>query len=251
MKQTIIVPQQPGSRLPLHRLCICLITVLATCCLLGGCSKSQQAMVEAPLAYQPSPEASLPDVPKLPAKANEVQLAVKRVFKDAAQLDSSREPNFIAGDFNGDHSQDIAVVIKPASGRIAEMNDPFPAWIVRDPFAGNRASSAALHIEEDEVLLAVIHGYGANDWRDPQATQTFLLKNAVGSGFEVQKEKDFLKTNAGNSIPPLQGDLIGEVIRGTSGYIYYTGATYSWFNPKTFKPEPVKPVVHPGITPKS
>ena len=47
-------------------------------------------------------------------KLVEVQDAVKRVFKDAAVIDSNYNPNFLAGDFNGDTSQDIAVIIKPA-----------------------------------------------------------------------------------------------------------------------------------------
>src|SRR4030095_13090919 len=166
---------------------------------LTGCSKSQQALVEAPPAYQPSPPAPLPDVPKLPAKENEVQDAVKRVFKDAAVLDTSYEPNFIAGDFNGDNSQDIAVVIKPVAGKLAEMNEEYPAWIVKDPFAPV-LSKTVPRIEGNDVLLGVIHGYGANDWRDPQATQTYLLKNAVGSRLTVQKKKDALAANAGKKV---------------------------------------------------
>jgi hypothetical protein len=217
---------------------------------LTGCSKSQQVLVEAPPAYQPSPPAPLPDVPKLPAKENEVQDAVKRVFKDAAVLDTSYEPNFIAGDFNGDNSQDIAVVIKPVAGKLAEMNEEYPAWIVKDPFAPV-LSKTSPRIEANDVLLGVIHGYGANDWRDPQATQTYLLKNAVGSRLTVQKKKEALAANAGKKVPRLQGDVIGENLRGTTGYLYFTGPTYAWYDPNTFKGEPELRLVHPGIMPKA
>jgi len=224
--------------------------LIATCLLAAGCSRSQQALVEAQPGYQPSPSPELADVPKLPAKTNEVEDAVKRVFKDAAQLDTTRAPNFLAGDFNGDKSQDIAVIIRPRSEKLAEMNDELGAWITKDPFVGPLHSSS-IRIEANDVLLAVIHGYGVNDWRDPQANQTFLLKNAVGSQLEVHKQKDFLAANAGNKVPRLQGDVIGETIRGKPGYLYYTGPTYSWYDPKTFKGEPEMRLVHPGITPKS
>jgi hypothetical protein len=223
--------------------------LLFGCFLMFGCARSEQPLVEAPPPYQPPPAAQPPQIAALPAKQNEVQAAVKRVFKDAAVMDTRHTPNFIAGDFNGDHSQDIAVVLIPAPGKTAEMNQEFPAWILRDPFAPNRLG--ALKVQENEVLLAIIHGYGDNDWRDPQATQTYLLKNAVGAGMEVNSGKDFPAANAGKKTPRFQGDLIAEVVRGKSGYLYYTGPTYSWYDPKTFKPEPDRRLVHPGITPRT
>ena len=66
-------------------------------------------------------------------KLNEVQDAVKRVFKDAAVIDNSHNPSFVAGDFNGDASEDIAIVIKPA--KLEEMNQDLPPWLVREPRA--------------------------------------------------------------------------------------------------------------------
>jgi hypothetical protein len=215
----------------------------------ASCASTQGRLVEAPPAYQPPQPAKATEVPKLPAKLDEVQAAVKRVFKDAAILDSSREPSFLVGDFNGDQSQDMAVVIRPAAGKITDMNQEFPPWILKDPFAP-RSTNSALRIEESDVLLAVIHGYGVNDWRDPQATQTFLLKNAVGSGMELNKGKDFLTAHTGKRIPRLQGDLIREVVRGVSGYLYYAGPTYSWYDPKTFRGEPAIRLVHPGMMPR-
>ena len=106
-----------------------------------------------------------------------------------------------------------------------------------------------LRVTESEPLLAVIHGYGPNGWRDPQATQTFLLKNAVGSGPTTQAKNQFMTENRGKKLPPLRGDVIGEVLRGKSGYLYYADATYSWYDPKTFVPEPEKRLVHGGGAP--
>jgi hypothetical protein len=207
-------------------------------------------MVEGPPAYQPSPSPEPAQLPKLPPKLDEVQDAVKRIFKDAAVIDSGHQPNFVAGDFNGDHSQDIAVVVKPAPGKLPELNAEFPAWLLRDPFAPNKPGTQPLRIVENEMLLAVIHGYGTNDWRDPQATQTFLLKNSVGSDIEVHLGKEFVAANRIKKMPRLHGDLIGEVLRGMSGYLYYADATYAWYDPKTFKGEPERRLVHGGMVPK-
>ena len=170
--------------------------------------------------------------PRLP----EVEEAVKRVFKDMAVIHSDYKTSVLTGDFNGDLSQDLAVVLKPVPEKLAEMNEPFPSWLLRDPRVP-RNPAEPLQVEKDEVLLAVIHGYGTNDWRDPQATQTFLLKNAVGADMRVQDRKEFVKNYSGRKLPRLQGDLIGENFKGSEGYIYYNAATYSWYDPKTFKGE--------------
>jgi hypothetical protein len=221
------------------------LATLVFCLIMCGCGQSNRARLEAPPGYQPSPPA--PEVrmssvltPKLP----EVQEAVRRVFKDAAVVDSTSSPRFLAGDFNGDSSQDIAVIVKPVPGKLAQMNEEFPAWLLRDPFAADRSVSPQLRVEEQDVMLAIIHGYGANDWRDSQATQTYLLKNAVGSNMEVRTPKEFLAAHSGRKLPRPQGDLIGESVRGTLGYLYYAGANYLWYDPKTFKPKPEIGMVH-------
>jgi len=38
--------------------------------------------------------------------------------------------------------------------------------------------------------------------------------------------------------------VISETIRDSSGYLYYDGPTYSWYDPKTFKPEVRTQFVH-------
>jgi hypothetical protein len=181
-------------------------------------------------------------------KLTEVQDAVRRVFKDAAIVDANYKPSFVAGDFNGDASEDLAVVLKPAPGKLAQLNEDYPAWLLREPLTGNRPPQ--LRVEEQDVLLGVIHGYGDNDWRDPQATQTYLLKNAVGSAMEVRTGKDFATANSGRKTPRPKGDLIAEILHGASGYLYYAYATYSWYDPKTFKGEPDPRAFH-GMKPVS
>ncbi|HEX5966561.1 MAG TPA: rhodanese-like domain-containing protein [Pyrinomonadaceae bacterium] len=212
-----------------------------------GCSTSKPVAVEqppTPRAPEPVPVSSPVNVdvartPRLP----EVQEAIKRVFKDAVVLDPDHNPNFVAGDFNGDNSQDLALVLKPAPNKVSELNQEYPPWLLRD-IRSNGTPGQHLRIASDEVLLAVIHGYGANDWRDPEATQTFVLKNAAGSDLKVQTTKEFVSANSGRKLPRPQGDLINETLNGTQGYLYYAVSTYSWYDPKTFRPQPEAGIFH-------
>ncbi len=207
-----------------------------------GCSTGKRAQVEQAPTYQPPAAAATPLKVETAreAKVAEVQDAVKRVFKDAAVLHPDHNPNFVTGDFNGDSSQDLAVVLKPDN--VAEINQESPPWLVRDPLANG--SSRPLQIKHDEVLLAVIHGYGANDWRDPEATQTFVLRNVVGNDLKVRTSKEFVSANTGRTLPRPQGDLIAENLNGTAGYIYYAVSTYSWYDPKTFRPQAESGIFH-------
>ena len=202
---------------------------------LSGCSSTtKRAAVEAPPPnYQPTPESTpvrltAAAAPRLP----EVRDAIKRVFKDAAVLDPNYNPNFLMGDFNGDASQDLAVILKPVN--LDEMNQEYSPWLVRAPRT-RKTDRTRLKIEKDETLLAVIHGYGTNDWRDPEATQTFVLKDVVGNDLKVQSGKEFVAANAGRKLPRAQGDLIGQTLQGTQGYLYFATSSYSWYDPKTFQ----------------
>ena len=210
--------------------------------ILSACTSTKRTAVEqSPAAYQPTPESTpvrlvAAAAPKLP----EVHDAIKRIFRDAAVLNQNYNPNFLMGDFNGDASQDLAVIIKPVN--LEEMNQDYPPWLVRAPRT-SRVDRTRLKIERDEALLAVIHGYGTNDWRDPEATQTFVLKDVVGNDLKVHTGKEFVAANAGRKLPRAQGDLIGETVQGTRGFLYYAVSTYSWYDPKTFSGRPEAPGV--------
>ena len=237
-----------------HRIKIGLAVLISALVILSGCAKSQKPVAEAPAlpltAGAPSPpltsQANQPQqISKLPSpQMNEVQQAVKRVFKEAMLVDTSHQPAFIVGDFNGDQSQDIAVTLKPVSDKLSELNAESPTWILRDLAGPTQPSGPRLRIGAHDTLLAIIHGYEAGGWRDPQATQTYLLKNAAGSGMEAHSAKDLFRANQGSKLPQFHGDLVGEERGGKSGYLYYAGATYSWYDPKTFNGEPERRVVH-------
>jgi len=239
-----LTPYRRSNEIPI------LFLALIVSFLVTACSKSKSQVAEAPPAYQPPPPPTV-QVPTVVApKLNEVEEAINRVFKGVAILDSDIKPGFIAGDFNGDATQDIAVAIKPAPGKVDSMNEEYPAWLLRDPFSSEDTKASSLRVAENEALLAIIHGYGANDWRDPQATQTFLLKNAVGTNMESQPGKEFVKANRGKKLPLIKGDVIGQMLRGNRGYIYYSTATYRWFDPKNFTGEPRRGPFHSAMARK-
>jgi hypothetical protein len=220
-----------------------------------GCSKAEKPHAEAspqrltveappppatPIADQPQQLVKLP-----PPQMNEVQAAVKRVFKEAVDIDTGQKPAFLVGDFNGDLSEDIAVVLKPASDKLSQLNEEFPNWILRDlagPLKEN--SSPRLRVAANDKLLAIIHGYDAKGWRDDQATQTYLLKNAARSEMELYSKKEFVAAYQGSKLPQLRGDVVGQESGGKLRCIYYSGATYSWYDPKTFVEESEQGAFH-------
>ncbi len=222
------------------KLILLLLAILVMC----ACHSSpKQTVAEAPPAlYQPSPvtapvRLTVAAAPKLP----DVQDAVKRVFKDGAEVDQSHNPNFIQGDFNGDGSQDIAIILKPV--KLEVMNQDLPPWLVREPRT-NKDLRVLTRIEKDEPLLAVIHGYGANEWRDSEATQTFVLKHMVADDLRMESGKDFQTANSGRKLPRPQGDLIAGTVEGSRGYLYYAAANYSWYDPRTYKGDAAPGVFH-------
>ena len=210
---------------------------------LAGCSTAEKPKIETtPVLVAQSQE--VPATTKLPApETTEVTEAVRRIFKDSVEIDSRRQPVFIDGDFNGDRSRDLAVVVRPVLNRLSDLNEEFPTWILKDPFSSAEPRIPRLRIAADDTLLAVIHGFGLKGWRDSQATQTFVLKNAVGSGMAAYQPKDLVNANKGK-IPYLQGDVIGQVVDGTLGYLYFDRATYSWYDPNTYRPETRTDMAH-------
>ena len=236
------------------------LCVASVCALSAACADSprpQTPMAEAPPPVTDAaatPEtAAVPPAPELPPpNAAEVRGAVERIFKGAVTISPAREPQFAVGDFNGDESQDLAVAVSPAPGRTGELNDELANWIVRDPFAplsGGTAYGAARQrvlIEESDTLLVVIHGYGAAGWRDAQATQTYVLKDAAGERLKARTQKAALASGEEGRLPRLVGDVIDESVGGRAGFLYYNGAHYLWYDPRGYKPPPPARLVHGG-----
>ncbi|HEY3130430.1 MAG TPA: hypothetical protein VGL91_13300 [Acidobacteriota bacterium] len=213
-----------------------------------GCNKGEQAKRETipPQAAQRNQAITAqqkPDASKFPPPTlAEARAAIARVFQKVIELDTGRSPNFIVGDFNNDASQDIAVVVKPAKGMLAEINSEVANWIRVDPLEiappepGKKlhqfpTKPGPVRVREQDVLLAVIHGYGREGWRNPDAKQTYLLRNAVGSNLKIQRRQDLLRsTEHSPKASGPNGDVIGETLAGEPGVLYWTGAKYAWYS---------------------
>jgi hypothetical protein len=243
------------------RTTLCLFIAITIAALSGCAQPPEQPMKEAPppvaeaappaLASQPEPEKA---VEPPPATIAEARAAIERVYKDAVSMDANYSPNFVVGDFNGDKSQDIAIVVRPAKEKLADINDELSSWMIRDPLsetlpelmvtrASRELKPRSVITERDELLLAVIHGHGQPGWRNPEAQQTYLLKSAVGKNIKSETKKNLLKTSP-DKRPPLIGDVVSETIAGQRGFIFYTGATYAWYDSRYYKAEMAKRMPH-------
>jgi hypothetical protein len=190
------------------------------------------------LALAPTPAPGPPEL--RPPEPTEAQEAIKRVYGETVFVESSRPKYFIAGDFNGDNSIDLGVVVRPARGQIAKLNSEVANWIRCDPQkvkppVPQRHGRLLLQmteptvIEEHDLLLAVIHGYGPRGWRDPQARQSYLLKNAVGDGVKLTRFNEAIKiVGKYKDSPRLRGDVVSQTMDNKQGLLYYTGAKYGW-----------------------
>lgn len=177
-----------------------------------------------------------------PPQLDEVQAAVTRVYQQALTLETGREPYALAGDFNGDESPDLAVIVRPALGKLMEINHELANWMLGDPrktivpdtsvrvhHLPPPSAMEQVTIEECDLLLAIIHGYGLSGWRNPGARQSYLLKNAAGDGMRRLPLAEALNSFKGfPRAPQLKGDVIRLKLSGESGLLYYTGAKYAW-----------------------
>jgi hypothetical protein len=174
------------------------------------------------------------------ATLGEIQEAVARVYQNTVTIDTSRAEPFIVGDFNGDGSQDLAVIVRPTKEALSKLNSEYANWIVEDPRkvlsadlskAEQRLPKAPVpfRVEQDDLLLLILHGYQQAGWHHQYARQTFLLKNAVGENIRAQSFRVIAKAAEDNSsLPKLPGDVISENLAGHPGFIYWANAKYVW-----------------------
>jgi hypothetical protein len=227
-----------------------LLLVIA-CILLAACTKPAQTGVNdsstpspkesnatAASDEQPKPETTTRDT--TPPTLSEAQNALERVYRQALIPDKNHPDSFVVGDFNGDGSEDIAINVTPTRGMLAEINSEFANWIIIDPkkvalpdpkkaVQPAPAETGPVKIEQRDSLLAIIHGYGPDGWRNPQAKQTYLLKNAAGEEMRVVPLKDFpgaLKVTANGA--KSRADIISEKLAGVAGFLYWTAGKYVW-----------------------
>ncbi|HEX7317212.1 MAG TPA: hypothetical protein VF297_25150 [Pyrinomonadaceae bacterium] len=230
---------------------LCLLLTAAACAACAGSARRQSSREAPPAPRQPQAAAATParaEPVAHPAAAptprlEEVQGALARVYRDAVTVRASGGTPFVVGDFNGDDSQDIAVVVTPARGKLPRLNSEYASWLVGDPrkvvppeVRGDvkvfPKKPEPVVVREDDVLLAVIHGYQKEGWRNQLSAQTFLLRNAVGAEMIPLKARSAAHAaDEKGKLPQLRGDVIWETLAGAPGFIYWTGARYAWFDP--------------------
>lgn len=197
---------------------------------------SPAASVSPVATEQPSPAASS-ELP--PPKPEEVREVIARVYKDAVTIDTSNPTGYVVGDFNADGSQDIAVVVRPAKGKLEEINSEVANWIMEDPrkvvlpdphksVQPLPPRPAPVKAEEDDILLTIIHGYKQEGWRNREAQQAYMLYDAVGSSMTAQPLKALQSTTVNKTALAKSGDVIKETLDGEQGFLYWTGAKYAW-----------------------
>jgi hypothetical protein len=181
-----------------------------------------------------------------------VEAVLARVYQTAVVADERGRASALTGDFNGDNSQDIAIIVKPNRERLSEINSELANWILEDPrrvltpLTAARVDQGAPHpparaqVEADDKLIAIIHGFRSEGWRNTDAKQTYLLKNAVGTQMRTQSRAEarrMVKDAAeAQHLPFSRGDLIRQVLDSKAGYLYWTGAKYAWYDPTHNRP---------------
>ena len=222
---------------------VCLLAV-ASAFLWGGANPEPQSAdtTPTPRAVQPPAPATRPEPAKAlkskPAQLSEVQAAVTRVYEGSVTVDPK---GFLVGDFDGDGSQDLVAVVNPVAAMLPKLNSELARWKLEDPrqitspaLEGLPQNSppAAVRAEEGERLLVVIHGNGADGWRNPEAMNTYLLKNAVGSSLSPEPLRQALvevrSHRSKKDLLAVRGDVIKLTLGRERGFLFWTGADYAW-----------------------
>jgi hypothetical protein len=238
------------------------LALLALACALGACADSkappetasasptpaaQAAPAEPPADATPAPAATATPAPTpmpQPPPAADVRAALERVYKGSVTVDAGAG-SAVVGDFNGDGSEDLAARVRAAPGRDEELNADLANWIVSDPQKVERPDPRKFdphqgvqkltppaerpRVSASDSLLVVLHGYKEAGWRNPDASQTYLLKDAGGADLRAQTRAEAKLTTFGQNPPRLLGDVIRETLHGQQGFLYWNGATYGWF----------------------
>jgi hypothetical protein len=208
-----------------------------------GCTSNHAQSVEKPIAAispKPATAASPVAPPKLPTPTKaQVEAAVHRVFGEdlvAQSGQDSAQPAFIVGDFNGDQSEDIAIITRPSAGKLDDINNELANWIIQDADKAFIAppgktvvvppKQARPHVERGEWLLAIIHGVGPEGWRNPQARQAYIVKHAAAT-FAGTAPSISQKAIRAMKLP-VETEIIKEIRNNRKGFLFWTGGNYAW-----------------------
>ena len=183
-----------------------------------------------PPTMEPTPDPSRSSIPA-PA-LSEVQPTLDRVFGRTLTVDQATRPAFVAGDFNGDDVTDLAVAVRPRGDDVLpELNAEPANWGVQDanaPPADAVARPERVKVAAGDRLLAVVHGVDAGGWRNPDALQCYLVRNAVGSRTRPRPLAGMPAAIRMRAIRVHMGDVIVANRGGEAGLVLWTAATYVW-----------------------
>jgi len=164
-----------------------------------------------------------------------VEAAFHRVFGDSLVASTSSRPFFIVGDFNGDESEDLAVIARPAPGKLQDVNSELSNWTIQDAdkalgptdkkvmIAGKEERPT---VAKGEEVLAIIHGVGPTGWRSADARQAYLVKHAAATlmGTAPSVSQKAIRVMHLSQ----QTDIIKQVRNNKKGFLFWTGGVYAW-----------------------
>lgn len=217
---------------------------VAAIAFLCGCTAKPPTRVEEPIK-QNAAKTFLPNSSRVvsrPASAKEVDATLQRIFGQVVVVNHG-DHSFVTGDFNGDGSPDLAVIVFPLKTRLGALNDELANWTVQDAtqfftpphgrrvvFRGKEARPA---LRAGELLLALVHGFGNDGWRDSSARQAYLVRHAGAGPLRAVPAHEQIE-NAPASIKNADIIYVGS---GSTGFLFWNGSQYAW-NPMTNrKPE--------------
>jgi hypothetical protein len=175
--------------------------------------------------------------PKLAA----VTEALRASFGTSLEAVTGFNPFYLTGDFNGDGSQDILIVVR-VKGRRSELP---PDVKVLNPFYRTREPAFPTDPAAKPTLaFAIIHGTNAG-WNIPQPAGKFLLlgespililENDRATSGNSEDAKGLMeivskrgKRRAASRPPPAaKGDSILLGTEATESILYWNGKTYRW-----------------------
>jgi hypothetical protein len=226
-----------------------LLCLLAACVLSASCQESAGTGGNSSPLPSPSPVANATTNAATPAGEQtateakpltnaEARASLERVYQRAVAVDENRPDSFVTGDFNGDGSSDLAVAVKPVGDMLGVINSDFPNWIVADPrvavpFDPTQMKQAPpptgpVKIAQSDALLAIIHGHGAEGWRSPQATQSYLLKGVAAQGLRAVAVRDYPPALVVRKNLNAKADIISGKLAGAEGFLYWARGKYVW-----------------------
>jgi hypothetical protein len=218
-----------------------LFLAVTTLAALEGCkgNSNQSQFVEKPISIatpQPWPGVSAIAKKLAAPTGTEVDAAFHRVFGDELTLSKANRPFFIQGDFNGDGSEDLALIACPAPGKLHDINSELANWIIQDadkalvPAPTKRAvvppRAERPTIAAGEEVLAIIHGFGAMGWRNPDARQAYLVKHAAAP--LLGTAPSFSQKAIREMHLPYETEIIRQVRNKRKGFLFWTGGVYAW-----------------------